>query len=587
MQYQAWVLQNCRITDADRAIIRAEIAGWRDPPLISVVMPAYKTPPDLLRAAIASVVGQIYPHWELCIADDASPSPHVATILAEIAALEPRLRWMRRDSNRHISAASNSALSLASGAWVALMEHDDILHETALYRVAREALAHPGAEIIYSDEDKIDGAGKPWGPNFKPDFDPDLLYGQNVISHLGSYRRELLGRIGGFRLGFEGSQDYDLALRAVRAAGPQAVRHIPAILYHWRQGGEGESFSEAQLQRCLDAARRSIAEALEAEGRGDRVVENPRVPIFNRVIRHLPDPAPLVSIIVPTRDRHELLAPCVDGILHRTDYPAIELIIIDNDSSDPQTLALFDRFATDARVRILRSPGPFNYSRLNNSAAEAARGEVLLLLNNDTEVIDPGWLREMVSQAIRPGIGAVGAKLLYPDDTVQHAGVILGIGWPGGVAGHAYPGARRHDPGPFGQLALVRSVAAVTGACLAVRKALYAEVGGLDEVHLAVAFNDVDFCLRLMEAGYRNIWTPFAELHHKESASRGDDLVGAKAERFQAEVEYMRGRWGPLLDNDPYWNPNLSLTTQHREPAHAPRGNALTPWRDAAPSNGG
>jgi GT2 family glycosyltransferase len=584
--YAKWLNRHFAISDADRALIRAEIAGWHDPPLISVVMPAYETRPDLLRAAIGSVVAQLYPHWELCIADDASPSPHVAQILAEVAAAEPRLRWVRRDSNGHISAASNSALALASGPWVALMDHDDILHETALYRLAREALAHPGAEIVYSDEDKIDAAGQPWGPYFKPDFDPDLLYGQNVISHLGCYRRELLQRIGGFRLGFEGSQDYDLALRAVRAAGPQAVRHIPAMLYHWRQGGEGESFSESQLQRCIDVARRSIAEALEAEGRGDSVVENPLVPVFNRVIRHLPDPAPLVSIIVPTRDRHELLAPCVEGILRRTDYPAIELIIVDNDSSDPETLALFGRLAADARVRILRSPGPFNYSRLNNLAAEAASGEVLLLLNNDTEVIEAGWLREMVSQAIRPGIGAVGAKLLYPDDTIQHAGVILGIGWPGGIAGHAYPGAPRTDPGAFGHLGLVRSVAAVTAACLAVRKSLYAQVGGLDEENLAVAFNDVDFCLRLMEAGYRNIWTPFAELYHKESASRGDDLVGRKAARFQAEVQYMRSRWGRLLDQDPYWNPSLSLLTQYRDLAHAPRDNALTPWRDAAPSPG-
>lgn len=586
MMYARWLTRYFAISEADRAQIRAEIAGWRDPPLISVVMPVYETPPDLLRAAINSVIGQIYPHWELCIADDASPSPDIARLLGEIAAVEPRLRWVRRDSNGHISAASNTALALATGPWVALMDHDDILHETALYRVAREALAHPKAAIIYTDEDKIDGAGQPWGPYFKPDFDPDLLLGQNMISHLGCYRRDLLERIGGFRLGFEGSQDYDLALRAVSAAGPRAVRHIPAVLYHWRQGGADASFSESQLQRCIDAARRSIAEALEAEGRGDRVVDNPLVPVFNRVVRNLPDPAPLVSIIVPTRDRHELLAPCVEGILRRTDYPAIELIIVDNDSSAPETLALFDRLASDARVSILRSPGPFNYSRLNNLAAEAARGEVLLLLNNDTEVIDPGWLREMVSQAIRPGIGAVGAKLLYPDDTVQHGGVILGIGWPGGVAGHAYPGAPRHDPGAFGHLGLVRSVAAVTGACLAVRKALYAEVGGLDEVHLAVAFNDVDFCLRLMEAGYRNLWTPFAELHHKESASRGDDLVGRKAARFQAEVDYMRTRWGRLLDHDPYWNPCLSLTTQHREPAHAPRDNALTPWRAAAPSSG-
>lgn len=577
--YKSWIARNETLDEADRASIRADIATWQDPPLLSVIMPVYETTESALAEAIASVRRQLYEHWELCIADDASPSSHVAAMLAALAAEEPRIRWMRRDVNGNISAASNSALALARGEWVVLMDHDDLLSETALYRIAREVVDHPDVAIIYSDEDKIDSNGKRYDPYFKADFDQDLFLVQNLINHLGAYRRDLVQQIEGFREGFEGSQDHDLALRALALVGPSKVRHIPAILYHWRQEADRPSFSEAHLERCISASRRAISEVLLAEGRGATVGANPLIADYHRILQPLPAPAPLVSVIVPTRDRHELLDACLEGVLHRTDYPAIEVIIVDNDSSQPQTFALFEKISKDSRVRIMHIPGEFNYSRLNNLAAAQAGGEILLLLNNDIEVIESDWLRELVSHAVRPGIGAVGAKLLYPDDTIQHAGVVLGIGWPGGVAGHVYHRARRDDPSPFGQLAIVRETAAVTGACLAVRRSLFEQVGGLDEGNLKVAFNDVDFCLRLHAAGLRNIWTPFAVLYHKESASRGDDLTGEKAKRFRREAEYMRERWGALLDNDPFWNPNLSLVTSRRELAEEPRGQPSRPWR--------
>lgn len=570
--YEEWIAAHEALSEGDRARIGAEVAAWDAPPLLSVVMPAYETPEALLRAAVTSVQAQLYTHWELCIADDASPSPHVARTLAELAAADPRIRWVRREVNGNISAASNTALALARGEWVVLMDHDDLLPEFALFCIADEIRRHPGAAVIYSDEDKVDERGWRSDPYFKSDFDPDLLLSQNMISHLGAYRRDLLERIGGFREGFEGSQDHDLALRAVGAAGgAAAVRHIPAVLYHWRQGAAASSFSESQIERCVDAARRAIAEALAAAGSRAQVVPNPLVRVYHRIVHPLPEPAPLVSVIVPTRDRGELLGACMEGLLRGTDYPRIEVLIVDNASTDPGTLALLARMAGDPRVRVLPVPGAFNYSRLNNLAAAEARGEVLVLLNNDIEVIDPGWLREMVSHAMRPEIGAVGAKLLYPDGTVQHAGVLLGVGWPRGVAGHVYLGAQGDDPGPFGLLAVTRSVAAVTAACLAVRRTLYDEVGGLNERELTVAFNDVDFCLRLHARGYRNLWTPFSVLFHKESASRGDDLTGAKARRFQGEIDYMRLQWAELLDNDPYWNPNLSLTSTGRRLAEPPR----------------
>ncbi|HEY4254539.1 MAG TPA: glycosyltransferase family 2 protein [Roseomonas sp.] len=570
-QYRRWIARFDALSAADRAAIGRQIAALPDCPVFSVVMPAYGTPEHFLRQAIASVQAQLYPHWELCIADDASPTPTVARVLAEAAAADPRIRWIRRPVNGHISAASNSALGLARGAWVVLMDHDDLLAPEALHELAVAIAAHPDVQVIYSDEDKVDGAGRRYGPYFKPDFDPDLLLGQNMISHLGAYRRDLLDRIGGFREGFEGSQDHDLALRATAACGPAAVRHIPRVLYHWRQDAGPASFSESSLERCILASRRAVTEHLAGQGVAATVSAAPLAALHSRVAFPLPAPAPLVSVIVPTRDRAPLLRACLDGVLRRTDYPAIEVLVADNGSVEPATFALFEALREDPRVRILPMPGPFNYSHLNNRAAAEARGEVLVLLNNDIDVIGPDWLGEMVSQAVRPGVGAVGAKLLYADGRLQHGGILLGLGWPTGVAGHFATGAPGGDAGPFGWLALLRGASAVTGACLAVRREVFNAVGGLDEVNLPVAFNDVDFCLRLREAGYRNLWTPFAELHHLESASRGDDHGRGNAERASREMIYMHARWGALLHEDPHWNPNLSLVSGGMDLAGTPR----------------
>jgi len=573
LAYRRWVAAFDTLDDADRAAIRAHIAGMAAPLLISVVMPAYETPEPLLRQAIASVRSQLWPHWELCVADDASPSPRVAAILAEAAAADPRIKWLRRVANGHICAATNSALALATGEWVALLDHDDILPEHALYEVAVEAAAHPRTQVIFSDEDNIDARGRRSGPYFKPDFDPDLLLGQNLISHLGVYRRSLLRRLGGLRLGFEGSQDHDLALRAVAAVGEAAVRHIPKVLYHWRQAAGPASFSEASLARCIDASRRAVRDHLAERGLPGEVAAAPLLPAFSRVVWPLPDPPPLVSVIVPTRDRADLLGCCLEGVLARTDYPAIEVLVADNGSTEAPTLALFARLAADPRVRILPMPGPFNYARLNNQASAAARGGILVLLNNDIEVIGPDWLREMVSQCLRPAIGAVGCKLLYGDGTLQSGGTVLGVG---GVAAHYLAGAAHGGPGPSGSLALARSVSAVTAACLAVRREVFEAVGGFDEANLPVTFNDVDLCLRIRQRGWRNLWTPFAELHHLESASRGDDFSGEKLARFMREEAFMHRRWDAELAADPYWNPNLSLATAYRNLAVPPRG--AKPW---------
>lgn len=565
--YPEWIRLYDRIDAESRRIAMADIARMSNPPLISILMPVFNPPLNHLQAAISSVRDQLYPFWELCIADDASTDPAVSKSLRDAAACDDRIKLVRRERNGHISAASNSALQLANGLFVALLDHDDVLAAHALYEVASRILAQPDVDIIYSDEDHIDDDGQRSCPYFKPDWNQELMLGQNLINHLGVYRRSLVDRVGGFQTGMEGSQDYDLALRVLLESAPERIAHIPRILYHWRQAGRTASFSEQALARCAENGRRAVLAFLAAKVPG-AIVEPASVSSWNRVIYPIPQPEPSVSVIIPTRNYARLLACVVDGLLVRTDYPALEVIIVDNGTDEPEALKLLAKLEQDDRVRVLRYPGPFNYSALNNRAVQESASELILLLNNDIDVIDPGWLREMVSHAIRPHVGAVGSKLLYPNGTIQHGGVVLG---PGGVAGHQYLHRSRDDAGYFGHLMLVRNVSAVTGACLLVRRQAFLEVGGLDEVSLPVAFNDVDLCLKLVERGYRNLWTPYAELYHYESLSRGSDLVGKKAERFKREVAVMQQRWGRVLEHDPYVNPNLSLQSTDVALAFPPR----------------
>lgn len=580
-EFPLWIERQERIDAAAREAAITAIAGFVDPPLISIVMPVFNPSPAHLRVAIRSVMDQFYPSWELCIADDASTNRAVRRVLGEMQACDPRIKVVYREANGHISAASNSALSLASGSFIALLDHDDLLPPHALYEVAGTILANPQVDLIYSDEDQIEDSGRRFNPYFKSDWNPELMVGQNLISHLGVYRRTLIERIGGFRAGLEGSQDYDLALRAAASTTPCRIIHIPKILYHWRQTSRRASFSERDRERCTRAARRAVQEFESATTPGVVVEANPWLPVWNRVCYPVPTPEPLVSVIIPTRNQAGLLLRTTQGLLERTDYRALEVLIVDNGSDEREALDLLERLRAEERVRVLECPGSFNYSALNNHAARLASGELLLLLHDDVDVMAPGWLREMVSHAIRPQVGAVGAKLLYPDGTVQHGGLTLS---PGGVTGHQYLQKTRGNHGYCGQLRLARNVTAVTGACLMVRHSIYLEVGGLDEASLPVAFNDVDFCLKLVERGYRNVWTPYAELYHLESASRGSDLLGEKAARFATELEHMRNRWGHALDHDPFWNPNLALDPAEISLAFPPReGCNGKPCRGIAP----
>lgn len=575
LDYAGWVAMFDRPSAADLRYMAAAAAVFPEQPLISVLMPVYNSPPTLLREAIRSVVAQTYPNWELCIADDASTTPIVREILRDAAAADPRIKVIHRERNGHISRASNSALQLATGEWVALLDHDDALRPHALFCVVDAINRFPQARLIYSDEDKLDEGGKRIDPYFKPDWNPDLFLSHNLITHLGVYHRDLVQEVGAFREGFEGAQDYDLALRCVARVGPAGIHHIPHVLYHWRITPGSTAMDSDQKPYAMLAGERALNEHLEKTEPGARA----ELAGFGyRVHYPLPDPRPLVSIIVPTRDAGQIVETCVESIRRLTTYAPYEIILVDNGSTDPDSLATFARLKAGGNMEIVRDDRPFNYSRLNNLAVQHARGEVLALLNNDIEVIEGGWLTEMVSHALRPGVGAVGAKLLYPNDVIQHAGVVMGLG---GLAGHAHQNFRGSEPGYCGRAALVSNFSAVTGACLVVSRANYMAVGGLNEQDLAIGYNDVDFCLKLRERGLRNVFTPHATLYHHESATRGYDVSPQKAARLEAEKAYVRQRWPLVLAADPAYNPNLTIDRADFSLAYPPR--AAIPWHEKRP----
>lgn len=521
----------------------------------SVVVPVYNPDIPYLDAMIKSVQTQSYPNWELCIADDLS-RPEVRDFLTEKAAQDARIRLVLCNENGHIARTTNSAIDVATGDFFALLDHEDLLDPDALLIVADTIAANPTAQIFYTDEDKVRMDGRRYDPHFKPDWNRELLYGWNYVSHLGVYATNLVKQVGCFRNGFEGAQDYDLLLRCIEQIDDTQIVHIPKVLYSWRASPGRTAELNAFKPYATLAGVRALSEHLErVHGRPIDVVEGP-FPFSYRVLWPL-DTTPLVSIVMPTRDRLHLTRVAVDSILAKTSYTNFEIIIVDNASVESDTLAWFAHIqSADSRVRVLSDDRPFNYSALNNAAVAQARGDVIALLNNDVEVINHDWLSEMVSLAIRPGTGCVGAKLYYPDGSIQHAGVVIGMG---GFAGHSHLFFPGHHSGYFNRLLVRQSYSAVTAACLVVRRDTYDAVGGLNERDLTVAFNDVDFCLKVQAAGHTNIWTPWAELTHYESASRGYEDSPEKISRFQIECAYMKNTWQTHDFADPCYNPNLTL----------------------------
>ncbi|MDC1427931.1 glycosyltransferase [Rhodospirillaceae bacterium] len=565
--YEEWIHR------FDSSETHKNVSKWIDDiaikPLISIIIPTYNSDMKFLSAAIESIKGQSYKNWQLCISDDASSDLTLRKWLIELSQ-NPAIDVVLRPSNGHISAATNSAIDLAKGDFVVFLDHDDELHPHALAAIASKITTNPNLDFIYSDEDKIDAWGNRCSPNFKPDWNPDLLLSQNYICHLAVCRLSLLKEIGGFREGYEGAQDYDLFLRITEKT--KAIAHIPHILYHWRMINGSTALDSSQKDYAHKKAILALEDAISRREL-NAAVEKSGLEVYHRIKYNIAGSEPLVSIIIPTRDHVELVKACIEGIKVKTHYLNWEILIIDNDSIKLETKSYFSKIAED-NIRVLNFPGKFNYSAINNFGAKNAKGEILLLLNNDIEVIEEDWLRELVSHCVRPEIGAVGSRLYYSDDHVQHDGIVIGIG---GVAGYANPRMDRVGVGEFGGSRLLRNYSAVTAAALAVRKEVFEEVGGLDEENLAVAFNDVDFCLRLQQAGYRNLYTPYAELYHHESISRGPDIGKEKAQRFEREALYMKKKWISVIEEDPHYNSNLSL--KHGYSIDLNRGRKW-PWQD-------
>ncbi len=579
-RYTDWVRAFDTLDANDRAAIAARIATMDWKPTISVIVPLYNTPERLLRHCIDSVLAQLWPHWELCLTDDASTAPHVQTICEQYARRDQRIRFTRREVNGHIAAASNTALGLAGGEFVALLDHDDELAPHALYMVAEALNERPDLDLIFSDEDKIDEMGARRDPWFKSDWNYDLMLAQNAVVHLAVFRRRLVGDVGGFRSGFDGSQDYDLTLRIAERTTPDRICHIPFILYHWRAIPGSVALAVGEKEYPYVAAAHAIEEHLARTGRTGARVERQAHPGYYRIHWPLPPNPPRVAIIIPTRDKVELLRVAVSSVLKRTDYPAVEVIVVDNGSVEPQTLKYLQDLASIRCVRVLRYDQPYNFAALNNWAVAQTDAPLVAFLNNDVEVITPNWLSEMVAQALRPEVGAVGCKLYYPNGTIQHAGIVVGIG---GRAGHPHLGLQRGAPGYFGRAACAQRFSAVTAACMVMRREVFVRVGGFNEQDFAIAFNDVDLGLRLNRAGLAVVWTPHAELFHHESASLGAATSDRRQQQFERECANLVRCWPEAIKNDPFYNPNLTLAGGDWSVAIPPR--IRRPWQSPQASS--
>ncbi|HVB04703.1 MAG TPA: glycosyltransferase [Acidimicrobiales bacterium] len=525
---------------------RAATRAPRGAPLVSFLVPVFRTEPRwVLERCVASVLAQRHAGWELCLVDDGSGDPELTAYLESLPRLDRRVKVGALATSSGISAATNAALALASGRFIGFLDHDDELSPDAVARVAAALETEPEADLLYSDEDKIDELGGRFDPFFKPAWSPDLLLSYAYTCHLSVLRRGLLDELGGLRSAFDGSQDYDLALRTSERA--RRIVHLPEILYHWRSLPSSAASGATAKPWAYEAGRLAIADAMERRGEPSEVTEHPDFPGRYHVRRRVQG-RPLVSAIIPFRDEPGLLATCAESLREAPGYDRLELVLVDNGSELPETEALLAELGRQPDVRIVRDPGPFNWAAINNAAAREASGNLLLFMNNDMEARVPGWLDALVGHALRPEIGAVGARLVYPDGAIQHAGVVIGLG---GIAGHVLRGLPGALPGYASMAISTRNCSVVTGACMMVRREVFEAVGGFDE-ELPVAFNDVDFCLKLRAAGYLVVYTPLAELIHHESRSRGhtDDL---------AENQRIRERWGEaLVAGDPYLNPHLS-----------------------------
>ena len=535
--------------------VQTEIKTFLRQPLISIIMPVYNVEPKWLDLAIRSIEDQWYNNWELCIVDDKSSNKDTIEYLNTLT--NPKIKVKFLEKNLNISGASNAALEIATGDYIALLDNDDEITPDALYEMVK-AINEKGAEFIYSDEDFISTDGECSNPHFKPDFSPDLLLSHNYITHFTCFKKELLDKVGHFNPKFDGSQDYDLFLRLTEKT--SKIHHIQKVLYHWRMLETSTSINANVKPEASNRGKLVLEETLKRR-EINATVEHANMLHYFR-IRYDIISSPLVSIIIPFKDKPELLEVCINSILDKSTYQKFEIIGISNNSEEPEIFQMMAELEQkDSRISFYEYNVEFNYADINNHAVKTyAKGEHVLLLNNDIEVITPDWIEAMLEYSQRSEIGCVGAKLYYPNDKVQHAGIIMGLG---GYAGHSHKMYSRFNPGYFNRLNIVQNLLAVTAACLMIKKSIYLEIDGMDKVKFKVAYNDVDFCLRVYKQGYLNIFTPYAEMYHHESVSRGYETTPEKIARFQTEKDALVKRHSDILENgDPYYNPNLTLDTE-------------------------
>ncbi len=571
--YRLWVQRFDTLGEADFDAVRKHAATLTRQPLVSIIMPVHDPHPAYLEQAIKSILAQLYNRWELCVVDDASASDEVRKLLKHYAARDKRIKVTFRAENGHISAASNDALGIATGDYVAFVDHDDMLPCHALYRVAVEINEWPDAVLIYSDEDKVNDSGLRSDPYFKPDWNPEMMCGQNMVNHLTVFRKDIVEEVGGLRIGYEGAQDWDLVMRVAERVSTKHIRHIPEILYHWRTSQEHGTGRVSTSSYPIQAGRKVIEEHLARTGVVAKVVPA-RLPMYNRVVFTLPSSPPKISFIIPTRDNPSLLQKCIDSISSAR-YPGEkEIIVCNNQSINASTKALLKQLSKSG-IKVVDCNFPFNHSKLNNIGVAHSTGDALVLMNDDIWSPDRDWLEELIAQALRPSIGAAGAALYYPSKLMQHGGVLLGFGGMY-VAGNAQMGVAEGDAGYWGKAVLVQDFSGVTAACMALRKEVWDKVGGFDE-SFPHHYNDVDLCIRIVDAGFRIVWTPYAKLYHEESASRGYSNRSAKQLEWQASAVAMQVKWGPRLAGDPFHNPNLSSEHDSQALAWPPRTDH--PWR--------
>ena len=552
--YGPWYLEH-RVSEEE--LEKERKTAVKDAPLISVLVPVFQTPEKYLREMIESVQAQTYGNWELCIADapagtEGESSSAIEAVVREYAVQDGRIRYQKLEKNFGISENTNRAVRMSQGSYLGFLDHDDLLAPSALFRAAT-AISEQGAELIYTDEDKVEAdSSRHFQPHFKPEFNLDLLRSNNYITHFLVVRRELAEKAGLFREDMNGAQDYDFIFRCTENT-EQIVR-IPEVLYHWRTHADSTADNPMSKQYAYEAGKKAIEEHLKRTGTDGEVEILPDFG-FYRVHYPVKD-QPLVSVIIPNRDSAGLLKECL-AALKENDYPNYEVIIVENGSRERETFEYYKELSQNPQIHLVRWKKEFNYSAINNYGIQYARGDYYLFLNNDVRgTISADWLAEMLGVCERKDVGAVGAKLYYPDNKVQHAGIVIGIG---GIAGSMFVDLPRGRSGYMHKACLLQDMSAVTAACMLVKKSAFAAAGGFSE-ELSVAFNDVDLCLKIGILGYRIVFDPYAELYHDESRTRGPEDSPEKVKRFQSEIEYMRTHWIHLLKNgDPYYNPNLSL----------------------------